>query len=121
MSKISEYIKLTKKLRAARRAMLDAQAKITVYHATYALDKSDDAEIAACINKCEKVCDKDLNICDDGGYVKNCALFDELPCPDRKCPWFSRNLDYTVAKERYEVARDARREFLRNIRKARTK
>ena len=121
MSKISEYIQLLKKQRAARRAMLDAQAKITVYHKTYVLDKSDDAEIAACINKCERVLGKALNVSDDGGFVKFCALFDELPCADRKCPCFPKNLDYTVAKERYEVARDAQREFLRNIRIARTK
>jgi hypothetical protein len=121
MSKISEYIALVKKQRVARNEMRAAEAKITVYHKTYVLDIHEDAEEAACINKCERVQGKALNVSDDGGFVKFCYLFSELPCTDRKCPFFAKNLDYTVAKERYEMACNARHAFVRGLFKGRTK
>ena len=121
MSKIHEYIKLLKKQRAAKRAMLAAEQKITSFHKEYALNKSENADVSACINRFEVVYDAITNVRDDGGYVKKCALFDELPCADRKCPMFAANLDYTIAKERYDAAVAARRAFMRNLRGARTK
>lgn len=121
MSKIHEYIILTKKLRAARREMLAAQEKITFNYKNYSIDHPEIAQELGCVNKFEKVVSETLNIFDDGGYTKNCHLFTELPCANRKCPWFAKNLDYTVAKERYDAARNARRAFLRGLRGARTK
>ena len=122
MSKIHEYIMLTKKLRAARREMLSAQEKITFQYKDYLIDTPLIPQKGACINKCEKVVSENMNVFDDGGYTTNCDLFVELPCINRKCPLFAKNLDYTVAKERYDIALQARRAFLNGLlRKERTK
>ncbi len=122
MSKIHEYIELLKKQRVAKREMLSAREKITSYQHEYSLNSHEDADVLNCINKFEKVLSNNkAEICDDGGYVKRCELFCDLPCADRKCPHFSQNLDYTVAKERYDMAVAARRAFLRGLRGARTK
>ena len=121
MSKIHEYILLNRKLRAARRELAAAREKITVYTDKYSLDTLENIEVSGCINKFEQVCGTKAHLCDDGGYEKHCPLFADLPCPDRKCPHFAGNLDYTVAQERYDAAVAARRMFLRNFWKGRTK
>ena len=122
MNKIHEYIELLKKQRAAKRDMLAAKAKITAYMDTYELGALEDIEVTACINRFNKVSSNvNASLCDDGGYEKDCSLFNAAPCPNRKCSHFADNLDYVVAKERYERALLARREFLRGFGKKRTK
>ena len=121
MSKIHEYIKLLKKQRAAKREMLEAQKKITNYRLEYSLDKTENFEVDACINKFDKVSIKTAATACDDGFTKTCSLFEDLPCVNRKCPYFPDNLDYTTAKERYDAAVYARRVFLKDLLKTRTK
>lgn len=122
MSKIHDYIKLVKKLRAARREMFENAEKITSYQHEYQLNTLEDIEVETCINKFTRVSsDVSADMCVDGGYIKYCTLFGNLPCENRKCPHFPGNLDYIVAKEKYDDALFARRKFLRNLCKKRTR
>lgn len=115
MKFLQEYHMLSKKLRAARRAMCAARERITAYQQECVLD-APDTPILGCINKFEHVygVSKNPNAYDGGDFVICCPLFDDLPCADRKCPMYPGNLDYTVAMERFLVARSARREFVKN-------
>lgn len=122
MNKLQEYHILSKNLRDARRAMRAKRVEITDYQQECVLDDPN-TPILACINKFERVygiC-MDPNAYDDGEFVIYCPSFDELPCVDIKCPMYSKNLDYTVALEKFNVARIARRAFVKNIFRGRAK
>lgn len=123
MSKVKEYHMLSKKLRDARRAMRAARGGITAYQKEYVLNELN-TPICACINKFERiygVSPSPDSYDDDGGFVVFCPLFDELPCMNIKCPMYPENLDYAVAKERFDMARSARREFVHNVLKIHSK
>ncbi len=122
MNKLQEYHILSKNLRNARRAMRAKRRDITAYQQECVLDNPN-TPIRACINRFERVygVSTNPNAYDGGDFVIWCPLFNELPCDDIKCPMYSKNLDYTVALERFNVARIARREFIHNILKIRSK
>ena len=118
MNKIKRYIILSKYVHIKRDAMRAAKAKITSYQKEYFLDEPECRPMDSCITKFERVygiC-LDPNAYDEhGDFTKNCALFNTEPCINTKCPMFARNLDYIVARERYESAVGKRREFIRNL------
>ena len=122
MNKLQEYHILSKKLRDARRALRRTRNRITAYQQECVLDNPN-TPILACINKFERVygVSTNPNAYDGGDFVIWCPLFNELPCAHIKCPMYSKNLDYTVALERFNAARSARRGFVRNILKIRSK
>lgn len=122
MKVLQEYHILSKNLRDARRAMRAKRGEITDYQQECFLDDPN-TPILACINKFERVygiC-MDTNAYDDGDFVIYCPLFNELPCVDKTCPMYSKNLDYTVALEKFNAARIARRAFVKNIFRGRAK
>ncbi len=116
MNKLQEYHILSKKLRAARRAMRRTRNRITAYQQECVLDNPN-TPISACINRFERVygVSTNPNAYDGGDFVMYCSLFNELPCDDIKCPMYSKNLDYTVAMERYDMAVARRRQFIREL------
>ena len=117
MSKFKEYRNLSKNVREKRNAMRVARGKITSYKKECFLGKPEYRDIAACINEFERVygiC-MDPNAYEDTEFTRFCPLFDSEPCMDRKCPMFPENLDYIVARERYDVAVARRREFVKNL------
>ena len=117
MGKFKEYRTLSKDVRAKRNAMRTAKAKITSYKKECFLDKPEYGDISACINKFEHVygiC-MDPHAYEDGEFTKFCPLFASEPCMDRKCPMFPENLDYIVARERYEGVVAQRKGFLKNL------
>ena len=119
MGKIKEYIVLSKDVHEKRNLMRASKAKITSYHKEYFIDDPKYVKDETCINKFEQV----YGICMDskaydehGDFTKLCSLFDAMePCINRKCLLFADNLDYIVARERYEKAISKRREFIRNL------
>ncbi len=122
MKVLQEYHILSKNLRGARRAMRAKRRGITAYQQECVLDNPN-TPILACINKFERVygVSTNPNAYDGGDFVIYCPSFDELPCVNIKCPMYSKNLDYTVALERFNVARSARRAFVKNIFRGRAK
>jgi len=122
MNKLQEYHTLSKNLRKARRAMRAKRWGITAYQQECVLDNPN-TPIRACINRFERVygVSKNPNVYDGGDFVICCSWFDELPCVDTKCPMYSKNLEYTVAVEKFNAARDARRAFVKNIFRGRAK
>lgn len=117
MNKLMEYRDISKDLRQKKAEMRAARAKITSYNKEYFLDKSEDFGISACINKFERVygiC-MDPNAYEDGEFTKFCPLFGPELCADRKCPKYPENMDYIVARERYDMAVARRRQFIREL------
>ena len=120
MGKLNEYfVILFKDVREKRNLMREAKEKIISYHKEYFIDEPKYVKDETCINKFERV----YGICMDpkayderGDFTKPCILFDATePCADRKCEMFSKNLDYVVARERYESAVGKRREFIKDL------
>ena len=119
MGKLNEYFIISKDVRKTRSIMRAARAKIISYHEEYFIDAPKYIKDETCINKFERV----YGICMDtkaydehGDFIKPCMLFDVAePCANIKCPMYADNLDYIVARERYERAISKRREFLRNL------
>ena len=123
MSKIKEYHKLSVAVRAARRALIAAEQKITAYNSEYRLKGGSNGE-CACINRFNKVVIDSPNTAqvDDGGFIQACELFDAVSlCLNIKCPMYANHLDYIVARDNYNLALDARRNFLRGLLKKRSK
>jgi len=125
MSKFKEYRNLTKDVRQKRDKMCAAQVKITNYQKEYFVDEPGSCHVAACINKFEHVygISSDPNTYYDkhGVFTKNCVLFGPESCPDRKCPMYAANLDYIVARERYDAAVAKRRQFIKDLFKKKSK
>ncbi len=116
MGKIKELLIKRKQMRVAYSEMKDAQERITCYPDAYYLHSNEDENIQACCAKFKKVYSSRIsqNVIDDNGCVSNCGLFNSEVCENRKCPMYARNVDYFVCKEKYEAARAAYLNFIKN-------
>lgn len=123
MSKLKEYITLSRDVRRARRKLLWARDRITGWHQEYFLDSNRANYSAKCINRfdCVKGNELSTNALDDTGFVTYCDLLNDAPCTNAKCPCYAKHLDYIVAIEKFNVARDARRAFVKNLFRGRSK
>ena len=122
MKVLQKYHILSKNLRDARRAMRAKRGDITDHQQECILDNPN-TPIRACINRFERVygVSTNPNAYDDGDFVMYCPSFNELPFVDKTCPMYSKYSEYTVALEKFNVARSARRAFVKNIFRGRAK
>ncbi|MBO4480138.1 MAG: hypothetical protein J5742_00745 [Alphaproteobacteria bacterium] len=117
-TKLGKLRKLSRDIRNARRAMYAAERKITCFAEEYNLDTKQQNAAEGCINKFGKVA-LDASVTaqfDDAGYHTFCPLFSTTDfCANNKCELHAANMDYVTAKDRYNVARLKRREFVKNM------
>ena len=117
MNAFKEYHNLSVNVRAARRALIAAEQKITAYNDEYRLGGGGNGE-CACINRFNRVVidAPDTNQIDDGGFVEECELFDTVSfCKNIKCSMYGDHLEYITALDHYNVARSARWAFVRGL------
>ena len=109
MGKVKECFVKHKQMRIARSALRQAEEKITCHPEAYYLHSNEDEDISACRAEFKKVYSsrRSQNVIDENGCTSTCHLFNSSVCPNNKCPMYALNLDYFVCKERYEAARAA--------------
>ena len=117
MGKIKEYFIKRRQMRIAYSEMKDAEERITCYPEAYYLDTKVDDGFDACKAVFQKVyaSHRSQNPIDDSGCTSFCHLFNSDVCENRKCPMYARNIDYFVCKEKYEAARMAYTNLVKEI------
>ena len=117
MGKIKECFVKHRQMRIARYALRRAEEKITCYPEAYYLHSNEDEDISACRAEFKKVYSsrRSQNVIDENGCTSTCHLFNSEVCVNNKCPMHALNLDYFVCKEKYEAARAAYLNLVKEI------
>lgn len=115
-SKLQEFMRLCTNVRATRKTLSDAEAKITCQHKEYNLDGSNSGTI--CINRFAGVMAKSLSAhtLDDNGLVEFCDKYDcHHLCENNNCAYEELNWDAVAAQIGYDAAIQERCDFVRGF------
>ena len=113
MDFFKKYRELSKDVHAKRKAYNNAKEKIIVHYPLIELNAGSLTPMpVACISEFQRVVGDGFN--EDTTFCTRCENFktDEI-CNHRKCDSFANNRDFVIARESYIVARNTRREFVK--------
>lgn len=116
MKIFQEYKNLTQDVRNARRALRDAQSKITKVFGV--VDWADYGKVDMCINLYTKMVMPwfSKSSFENIEFTKNCECFDcHKLCQNNDCKHEEQNWNAVATQFAYDAARDARRAFVRRM------
>lgn len=117
-SKWKQFKTLSRAVHAKRNDMRAAEQAITAYMQEYCLEDKNANRSECCITKFKNVCIDATGVAqiDDAGYVVHCSLFSTTDfCVNNKCPWHMLHMNYIVALDKYNVALQKRRDFIKGL------